>query len=439
MKLDAEYFRSILDFMPEGIFSVDKAFRIVYFNPAASAITGITRDDAVGRPCREVVRSSFCEGSCPLEEAMGDHPSPVSRDGYLIDFSGIKRGISITAAALEGPDGSPVGGIEMLRVLSVDTKRKGEYSGKEILSVNHKMRRIFDILPVVSESASTVLITGETGTGKEILARSIHRLSPRSDGPFVSINCGALPDTLLESELFGYKAGAFTDAKKDKPGRFELARQGTIFLDEIGDVSAALQVRLLRVLQERIFEPLGSVEGVKADVRVIAATNRDLARLIETGEFRKDLYYRLNIIHFDLPPLRKRAEDIPLLADHFVSRFNDEQDKDIAGIDQAAMGALLVYGFPGNIRELENIIERAFVLCRTGSIGLKHLPEDIRRSGPNQAGDDKNVQDSTSLRAMERSLILDALKRNNGNKAQTARQLGIHKSTLYRKLKPPFD
>ncbi len=238
-------------------------------------------------------------------------------------------------------------------------------------------------------------------------------------------------DTLLESELFGYKAGAFTDAKRDKPGRFALAQGGTLFLDEIGDVSPTLQVRLLRVLQERVYEPLGGTESVPADARIVAASNRDLGEMVREGSFRQDLYYRINVIELVLPPLRDRKEDIPLLVEHFVARFNRLQEKEVAGVSGDVMDLLMAHGFPGNVRELENIIEHAFVLCRGGVIEPRHLPGSIRAAtGPGGSG----VGRAATLKEMERATIIDALRRNGWNRTAAARQLGIHKSTLFRKI-----
>jgi len=276
-----------------------------------------------------------------------------------------------------------------------------------------------------------VLIEGESGTGKELVARAIHNLSPRRRKKLVTVNCGALPDTLLESELFGHKAGAFTDAKRDKPGRFALAEGGTIFLDEIGDVSPALQARLLRVLQERTYEPLGGTEPLKADVRVITATNRDLDELVAQGRFRQDLYYRVNVVRLELPPLRERKEDVPLLIDHFIARFNRLREKDVSGVAPEVLAVLMEHSYPGNVRELENILEHAFVLCPGGMIEPQHLPPRIRPAGAAAP----EFRGARTLEEIEARFIRDALARNGWNRLATARELGIHKSTLFRKIK----
>jgi len=335
---------------------------------------------------------------------------------------------------LKDEEGNVIGGGETFRDLSVVEELRKEISQRrafaDIISKNHEMQRIFSILPSIAESDSTVLIEGPSGSGKELFAHAIHNLSPRRDKPIVVVNCGALPDTLLESELFGYKAGAFTDAKRDKPGRFALAEGGTIFLDEIGDVSPKLQVRLLRFLQEKEYEPLGATEPVKADVRVIAATHQNLEKLVAEGKFREDLYYRINVVKIVLPPLSRRKDDIPLLVDHFIARFNRLRGKDISGISSEALAILMDHDFPGNVRELENIIEHAFVLCPGGLIKPEHLPEYLRTKAETPV-----PRVGTSLKEIEKAIILEALRRNKGNRAAAARELGIHKTTLWRKMR----
>ena len=280
---------------------------------------------------------------------------------------------------------------------------EGRWSCEDIISQNHLMQRLFSVLPNIAESDCTVLIESESGTGKELLARAIHNLSFRKDKPFVAVSCGALPDTLLESELFGYKAGAFTDAKKDKPGRFAIAQGGTIFLDEIGDISAAVQVRLLRVLQERTYEPLGAVSSVKADVRVITATNKKLDELVKQSQFREDLYYRINVMKLELPLLRDRKDDIPLLVNHFISHFNRLRSKNISCVTDEVLAILLAYDYPGNVRELENIIEHCFVLCQAEIIEKKHLPASVC---PSSSVDKVKTSEVTTLKQMEILLII---------------------------------
>jgi transcriptional regulator with PAS, ATPase and Fis domain len=360
----------------------------------------------------------------------------VNRAVFIVNTEGERIPISISTAILRDSSGLVVGGVETFRDLShVEQLRKeleGRYSLGDIIGRSRPMQDLFEVLPAIAASDSTVVIHGASGTGKELFARALHELSPRRDQRFVAINCGALPDTLLSSELFGHKAGAFTDARTDKPGRFAHAEGGTIFLDEIGDISQAMQVRLLRVLQEHVYEPLGSVEPVEADVRVIAATHRDLSELVKRGEFREDLYYRINVIRLELPYLRDRREDIPLLIDHFIGRFNRLQGKGVVGVSEEVLALLMAHEFPGNARELENIIEHAFVLCGGGIIELQHLPPEIRH------GDEAPAVQSRSgmtLRDMEAVHISLALARNHGNRTAAAHELGIHPSTLFRKIK----
>ncbi len=427
---------AILDSISDGVFTIDENWRISEFNRAAEEITGIPRHEAIGKPCSEVFRASMCEVDCAMKRTMETGKPVVNRSGFIIDAEGERIPVSVSTALLRDEYGNFTGGAETFRDLSeVETLRKelsGKYQIGDLVSRSPAMRVIFELLPQVAASTSTVLLCGETGTGKELLARAIHELSPRSEKPFIAVNCGALPDTLLESELFGYKAGAFTGATRDKPGRFAQAHKGTIFLDEIGDISPALQIRLLRVLQEKQVEPLGTSSPVAADARVVAATNRDLEKAVENGEFRQDLFYRINVIRVDIPPLRERKEDIPLLADHFVQRFNRIQGKKVEGVGAEAMARLMSHNYPGNVRELENRIEHAFVLCDNGWIQPRHLPEGIGRIEPSDIGH-KNFREAVN--AFEAQLIRDSMRENNYNRLKTARSLGIHKTTLFRKMK----
>ena len=424
----------ILDSVADGVFTVDSEWRITSFNRAAERITGIPREEAVGKPCCEVFRANICEADCALRKTLDSGRPVVSRAIYIVNAEGERVPVSISTALLKDEAGQVIGGVETFRDLTVVEELRKELAGRrglpDIIGKSRALSRVFDILPEIAESDSTVLIEGESGTGKEMFAQAIHELSPRRERPLVTVNCGALPDNLLASELFGYKAGAFTDAKKDKAGRFARADGGTIFLDEIGDVSPALQVQLLRVLQEKEYEPLGGTEPVKADVRVIAATNKDLGQLVKDGTFREDLYYRVNVVKVRLPALRERREDIPLLIDHFIARLNRLRGRDIAGVSDSVLQVLMQHHFPGNIRELENIIEHAFVLCRGSLISLEHLPPEIQptvQPAPGRKG--------TTLDELEEGHILAVLERHGGNRTAAAKALGIHKTTLWRRLK----
>ena len=433
--LTPEEVETILDSVADGVFTVDKDFRITWFNRAAEKITGVPPDEALGRYCCEVFRAEICESDCALRQAIDSGQPVVNRAVYILRPDGQRIPISVSCALLLDKKGKIMGGVETFRDLTlVENLRKEveqRYTFADIISRSHKMRDIFSILPEVAQSDATVLIQGESGTGKELLARAIHNLSARTDEPLVVVNCGALPDTLLESELFGHKAGAFTDAKKDRFGRIARAEGGTLFLDEIGDISPALQVRLLRFLQERTYEPLGSSKTIKADVRVVAATNKDLDQEMEENRFRRDLYYRVNVIRLALPPLRERKEDIPLLVQHFVSHMNHLKGKDITGLSQDAMSAFMEHDWPGNIRELQNAIEHAFILCPGGFIERRHLPEQFRNSPILP----ETLPTGSTLAEIEARVIYESLERNHWKRQATANELGIDKTTLWRKLK----
>jgi PAS domain S-box-containing protein len=426
----------ILNSIADGVFTVDMDWRITSFNRAAERITGIKQADALGRTCKEVLRADLCESGCALRRTMETGEPIINQPVHIVDAQGGRKSITISTALLKDKNGQLVGGVETFRdmtmVEQLRRELRKEHAFEDIISRNHTLQEYFRILPQIAESDCAVLIEGPTGTGKELMARAIHNLSRRKGGPFVAINCGALPDTLLESELFGYVAGAFTDAKKDKPGRFDLARGGTLFLDEIGDVSGALQVRLLRVLQEKLYEPLGAIESVRTDVRILAATNKQLEQQVEAGQFRDDLYYRINVVKLTLPPLRERREDIPMLVDHFIDRFNGIYGKDICCVSNDVLAELVRYDFPGNIRELENLLEHGFVLCQGHVIEKAHLPVALSKS---VSGPAFQPTEFKTLHQMEVVMIEQALKRHQGNRAAAARELGINASTLFRKLK----
>ena len=427
---------AILESISDGVFTVNLDWIITSFNRAAEEITGVPREEALGQLCSDVFRSSMCGADCALRQTLKTGKPVIGKTCYIIDGYGERIPISVSTAVLRDSSGRVIGGAETFRDLSEVEELRRELEGRvrvgDLVSRSPIMQKVFEVLPAVAASPSIVLILGETGTGKELMARTVHSLSPQREGPFVAVNCGALPDTLLESELFGYKAGAFTGATKDKPGRFSLAREGTIFLDEIGDVSPALQIRLLRVLQERKYEPLGSVKSEETNARVVVATNKNLAELTRKGDFREDLYYRINVVRVELPPLRRRKEDIPLLAEQFIQRFNRLQDRFIEGLTPDAVSLLMAHDWPGNVRELENIIERAFVTCGDGYIDIGHLPEELvsRRGTLAEDSDIKSAHDLLDAQA-----IMTALERNGYNRNAAARSLGIHKTTLFRKIK----
>jgi len=440
-KLSDADITAILSSIADGVFTVDKDWRITSFNKAARMITGVREDEAIGSFCCDVFKASICEVDCALRQTMEKGLPIINKSIYIINSKGKRIPVSISTALLKDKKGEIIGGVETFRDLSmVEQLRKelqGKYTFEDIVSKSPRMRNIFDLLPLIAGSDSTVLIEGESGTGKELIASAIHNLSNRRDKPLVIVNCGALPDTLLESELFGYKAGAFTDAKKDKPGRFALAGKGSVFLDEIGDITPALQVKLLRVLQDNIFEPLGSIKPEKSEARIIAATNKNLKRLVEEGRFRRDLYYRINVVKIEIPPLRERKEDIPLLVDHFIHKFNKIKGKEITGISPKAMKILMSLDYPGNVRELENIVEHVFALSSDSIITPGHLPADIT-----EIDSQRKKLRHDSYDDLEKRYIIEALGRNSWHRGNTAKELGINKSTLYRKMrklliKPP--
>jgi len=426
-------YKVILDSIADGVYTVDTNWRVTFFNHAAEVITGIRREEAIGQPCYEVLRSNMCEGHCLLKQAMESDQTLPNLPLYIIRADKKRIPINVTTAILRSSADRIIGGVMTFRDLTdirkLQKELRKQHSFEDIVSKNKKMLDIFAILPQVARSASTVLIEGESGTGKELFARAIHHNSVNADGPFVGVNCSALPDTLIESELFGYKAGAFTDAKKDKPGRFDQAQGGTILLDEIGDISPAVQTKLLRILERKEYEPLGCVTPIKLNTRIIAATHRHLQQLTREGSFREDLFYRINVIRLQLPPLRDRKEDIPLLAHHFIERFNSILARSIAGISQEALAILMLYDWPGNIRELENALEHAFVMCSGDLINPAHLPSRIRPRTPPIASDS-----ALTLKDYEKTAIIQALERNQWKKVKTAIELDIDKNTLRRKI-----
>ena len=423
---------TILDSIDCAVFIIDKNFKITFFNQAAENITGYKKEEVIGKHCYEVLRTNACSSNCPIRESIKKKSKISGRRIEILNKYFDSIPVIVSSNIIKDNAGNIIGGIETFRdITNIETLKKEvtkKFQFGDIISKNHKILQIFDILPDIAESNTNVLIEGPSGSGKEVFARTIHNLSGRKDKPFIAVNCGALPDTLLESELFGYEKGAFTDAAKRKPGRFELANSGTLFLDEIGDTTPALQVKLLRAIQEKSIEPLGSTQSIKVDVRIICATNRNLLKLVKEGKFREDLYYRINVIKITLPPLKERKEDIPLLIQHFINKFNAITGKNIKGITEEALSALMAYNYPGNIRELENIIEHAFVLSKDDYIDINHLPSEIVKK-------QETNNNILPLDEAEKNAILKAIYKFNGNKQKAAEVLGIDRTTLWRKLK----
>jgi PAS domain S-box-containing protein len=430
-------FPLILESIHEGVFTVDEQFRITSFNQEAESIAGVSRREAIGKRCYEVFRASICQTECALKQTLrtGRPLRDVRIDVLNAQMQTVP--ISVSTAVLKDATGRLIGGVEIFRDISDVESLRHELEGHrglpDLIGASAAMRDVLRILPDVAACDASVLVQGASGTGKELVARAIHDLSPRRGKPFITVNCAALPDTLLESELFGYAKGAFTDARRDKPGRFLQADGGTIFLDEIGDVSAAFQAKLLRVLQDGEVQPLGSTRTLKPDVRVIAATNRDLTAMVRKGEFREDLYYRIRVVPITLPALAERREDIPLLVEHFVKRLASKTGKPIREVAPEALKALAEYDFPGNIRELENAIERSFVMCHGARIELGCLPEEIthRRALPATAAKHEPVA-KLGPEALE---LFNVLQAHRWQREKVARVLGIGRSTLWRRMR----
>jgi len=428
----SERFEAVIHSISDGVFTVDKDWRITCFNRAAEEITGVPKSEAMGRKCHEVFKSNICKDACAMQYTIETGRPVVSLAVYITDRKGTQVPVNVSTSLFRDNNGELIGGVETFRDLrQVEELRKKieeKYSFEDIISKNKKIRKILNILPTVAINESSVLITGETGTGKELFARALHNLSGRAGKPFIAVNCGGFPETLIESELFGYEAGAFTGAAKAKPGRFKLAEGGTLFLDEIGDLPPLLQVKLLRVLQEKAYEPLGSIQTQKADARIVAATNRNLETMVTEGTFRQDLYYRVNVIKIEIPPLRDRMEDVPLLVDHFMRHFSTLHDKDVGSISPHALDILMSHDYPGNIRELDNIIEHGCVLCQSGLIRVENLPDWMRQPT-------ENLEADLSLEEVEKQFIISILKKNDWNRLAAANELKIHKTTLFRKIK----
>ena len=435
---DLKFFKVILSSIADGVFTVDSNRVITSFNPAAERITGVPASKAVGRRCSDVFHSDICE-NCLLDKTLKTGVEAIDRPVSIINSRGEQIPISISTAVLRDDDGRVLGAVETFRDLSAIERLRKElsqkYSIEDIISKSPKIHKLFAILPDIAESESTALIQGPSGSGKELFAHAIHSLSPRRDRNLVVINCGTLPHQLFESELFGYVQGAFTDAKRDKSGKLAKAEGGTVFFDEIGELPLPTQVKLLRLLQQREYEPVGGTTPIKADIRVVAATNRDLKGLVAQGKFRDDLYFRLAVVKFELPTLKERREDIPYLVDHFVEKFNARQGKHVLSVSPDVMSILMQHDFPGNIRELENIIEYCFVVCHGSIIQKEHLPAELTSVAKTPARNPTDSGDPIMAALDERSRIVSALSQCDGNLTRASASLGMHRTTLWRKLK----
>jgi len=429
---------SIINSLADGVFTVDRELRIISFNKGMEILTGLKESDVIGRSCREILHADNCTGNCPFSYTLKNGYGLANVMERIAGKDGNVIPVLISTAFLK--DGAQdIGLIATIRDASEIEKLRKEvndrYSFSNIIGKSVPIQQIFELIEALGDTDCAVLIEGESGTGKELVARAIHHESDRRNKPFIKVNCSAIVEGLFESELFGHVKGAFTGAIKDKIGKFELADGGTIFLDEIGEMPMALQSKLLRVIQDKEFEKVGDTKTVKVDVRVIAATNRNLKNEIITNNFREDLYYRLCIIPIKMPPLRERKEDIPLLINHFLEKCSLKipNRPKIIEITSTALSALIDYDWPGNIRELENAIEHAYIRSKTNRIDNESLPHSITGSSLKEIS--SNTVEGMGEEGMERLQIKALLKKYNGNKTKVAKDLGLSRTTLWRRFR----
>ena len=436
---DDRRFKLILDNLDIGVLTVDRGGHIAFFNNTAETITGFSRGDVLGKSCSTVFGKTTSPGMLLFNETIADGQARSSSEGELRTRDGQIIPVRANFMALKNEDGRIVGGLATITDLSLkyqfNSEIKGRYTFYDMVGKDPAIQKIFEIIPVVAASDATILIEGPTGTGKDVLAKVVHNASSRSKKPLVKVNCAALPDNLLESEMFGYVKGAFTGADNDKPGRFQDADRGTIFLDEIGDLPLSLQAKLLRVLEDKEFYPLGSRKTTKVDVRIISATNRNLGQLVQERRFREDLFYRLNVMRLELPPLRDRRGDIPLLISHILKRLRVTRDTRVEKFSNNAMDVLLNYDFPGNVRELENIIEHALIVCQGEIIDRNHLPLALQQGMLPSLPVDETSAPGDAVGLSEKKMIMDMLQRYSWNKGKTAAALNMNRTTLWRKIK----
>ena len=430
----------ILDNLDVGVFTVNRGGYITFFNREAEKVSGFNRRQVIGKPCSAIFEGVAARDMCLLKESIADGTARNSRQGKMTTKNGETIPIRAHYLALRNEKGTIIGGLatfhDLTLVRQLNQAISERYTFQDMIGKDPGMQKIFETVNVVAATDATVLIEGTTGTGKDLLAKVIHSISNRVGKPFVKVNCAAIPENLLESELFGYIKGAFTGADRDKPGRFDEADGGTIFLDEIGDLTLSLQAKLLRVLEDKEFYPLGSGHTRKVDLRIISATNRILEDLVEKRLFREDLYYRLNVFRIQLPDLKNRRIDLPLLIHHILRKLCAARDNRRMDISAAAMGVLLNYNYPGNVRELENILEHALIICQDDVIEPRHLP-DFLQSNEEWRRQDQQMDATVEAPEVnaERRRLLDVLKKNNWHRQKTARELGIDRTTLWRKMK----
>ena len=436
---DDRRLKIILDNLDLGVLTVDRGGHITFFNNRAETITGFNRGDVLGKSCSMIFGKTASQDLLLLNETIADGRARSTTEGEIKTRDGQAIPMRANYMALKNEDGRIVGGLATIADLSLkyqfNSEIRGRYTFYDMVGKDPAIQKIFEIVPVVASSDATILIEGPTGTGKDVLAKVIHNASQRSKKSLVKVNCAALPDNLLESEMFGYVKGAFTGAEKDKPGRFQEADGGTIFLDEIGDLPLSLQAKLLRVLEDKEFYPLGSRKTTKVDVRIISATNQNLEQLVAEKRFREDLFYRLNVMRLDLPPLKDRRGDIPLLISHILKRLCATRDTMVEKFSNDAMEVLLNYDYPGNVRELENIIEHALIVCQDKIIERIHLPLSLQDGISSPLPEEEKRPFDREIEFSEKTLILDTLRKYNWNKGKTASALDINRTTLWRKIK----
>ncbi len=430
----------ILDNLDVGIFTTDCGGHTTFFNTAAEKIVGYSRREILGEHYKAIFDGLTPQEVCLLKDTIADGVSRSNRHGKMVTRDGSVIPVRINFMALKNEKGTIVGGLatfhDLTLVHQLKQATRERYTFYDMIGKSPAMEKIFEMVNVVAKTDATILIEGSTGTGKDLLARVIHSVSHRANKPFVKVNCAAIPDNLLESEMFGYVKGAFTGADKDKIGRFQEADNGTIFLDEIGDLPLSLQAKLLRVLEDKEFYRLGSRHTVKVNVRIISASNRNLPRLVEKRLFRQDLFYRLNLFHIELPELKDRRVDLPLLIGHILRRLSSARGIQLPEVSEKVMGVLLNYHYPGNIRELENILEHALIICQENTIWPEHLPEYLRfPSSMRQSVSTKNPAVEGKPESHERNKILSMLEQYHGMRSETARALGMDRTTLWRKIK----